>query len=309
MSLLQKAQKEASKYVLWHYGNMLSVEDPIFDEKENVWKIKLKSDYPRLIKNEYPEERFVRALILKDLGTIVINEEFQVIKNLSTQREKCLDTLRTRLKTWQEKAESIIVKTSSMQLANTSFAGVFLNPVKTILANFLEGDSSFIAHEELDKLRERYSQWASLLAELDLIRDADGGYKCGNTFVELRRISETDEQFLSNALAYVIKERYDMLKDIFGLKQLEPLVHLDSCYYVPALEAGKVLFRTKASLFSQYLATYKNRNRLELPHVLYELCTSSALRRRGNYYSANEELFEEMLPLSEKFLTISSPQA
>lgn len=311
MTLLQEIEKEAKKYALYHYGNLLSVDEPIFDKDERLWKVKLRADYPRLIRNEYPEERFVRTLLLKDLGTVFVNEKFEVIKSRSTARSECVETLRARLRTWQEKAESIVVKTSSLQLANTSTAHIFLNPISTILANFFEEEPATISFAELEKLRktERYFQWIYLLEELQLVRRTEDGYTYGNMFTEIRRRFDNDREFLTHVLAYVIRERYPILKDIFALRQFETLVHLDSCYYTPALEARKILFRRAESLFSQYLSTYRHRSRLELPRILHELHESQALNRKDNYYQANPELFEKMLISSEEFLTVFSPRA
>lgn len=309
MSVLQQVKKEARQHVLWHYGNLLSVEEPIFDKQEKLWKIKLKTDYPRLIKNDAPEERFVRTLLIKDLGTLWIDEKLKILKNLSTPRSDCVKYLRTRLKTWEERAESIVVETSSLQLANTGIAHVFLNPIITILANFLE-EGTIIPFEELERLRktERYLQWMRLLEDLQLVRRVEEGYTYGNMFTELRRNIDDKKQFLNHALAFVIRERYPLLKEVFHLRQFETLVHLDSCYYRPALEARKVLFQRAESLYARYLSNYRYRSKFQLPAILLELYNSQALRRKGKYYFANEELFEEMLERSEDFLTLSSPK-
>lgn len=236
MSVLQEVKKEAQRFVLHNYGNLLSVDDPVFDEKEDVWKVRMKTDYPRLIRNDRPEERIVRTLCIQDLGAICVDKEVKILKDLSTSRSECLDILKTRLMTWEKRAENIIVRTSANELANTGMARVFLNPITTILANFLE-DTDIISFEEVEKLRktERYFQWICLLEDLDLIRKKPEGYTYGNLFTELRRKADDDSAFLRQVLAHVIKERYSLLKDVFRLRQFESLVHLDSCYYRPAL--------------------------------------------------------------------------
>jgi len=310
MSVLQQVTKEAREYVLCHYGNLLSVDEPIFDDQERIWTVKLKTNYPRLIKNDAPEERYVRTLLIRDLGTLWIDEELKVLKNRSTSRSDCVKILRTRLKTWEERAEKIVVKTSAFQLANTGISRVFLNPISTILANFLEEETTIISFEEIENLRktERYFQWIRLLEDLELVRKEDEGYAYGNMFTELRRTTKDDQDFLTHAIAYVIRERYPVLKEVFNLRQFETLVHLDSSYYRPALEARRVLFQRAESLFNRYLGKYRYRSRLELPIVLFELCNSQALKREGPFYYANEELFNEMLKMSEDFLTLSSPK-
>lgn len=310
MSVLEQVSKEARKYAIRHYGNLLSVEDPVFDEKEKLWKVILKADYPRLIKNDSPDERLVRTLFLRDLGYVWVDQESKILKSRSTQRDDCLDSLKSKLKIWEKRAESIIVKTSAYQLANTGIAQVFLNPVSTILANFLEGETNIIPFEDIEKLRktERYYQWICLLEDLELVRKTADGYSYGNMFTELRRKSESETEFLTYVLAHVIRERYSTLKDVFQLRQFESLVHLDSCYYRPALEAGKPLLQTAESLFNRYLNIYKHRAKLELPMILFDLYHSKALSRQGRYYIANQELFPEMLRMSEESITISSPK-
>lgn len=310
MSVLQQVTKKARKHVLRHYGNLISIEEPIFDRQEKLWKVKMKTDYPRLIKNDEPEERFVRTLQIEDLGTLMVDEDLVVVKHRSTSRSDCTKILKMRLKTWEDRAENIIVKTSALQLARTGIAHVFLNPINTILANFLHDKSMVISLEELENLRktQRYLQWIRLLEDLQLVRKHEEGYTYGNMFTELRRKITDDRDFLTHVLAYVIRERYPMIKEVFNLKQFEPLVHLDNCYYRPAIEARTILYRRAESLFNLYLAQYKHRSRIELPAVLLELRNSQALKQKGGYYYANEELFERMIKMSEEFITLSSPR-
>ncbi len=308
MSVLQQVSKKSREYVLSHYGNLLSIDQPIFSEKERLWKVKLKTDYPRLIKNDNPEERFVRTLSIRDLGTVCVNEDMTIVKDRSTPRSDIVGTLRTRLKTWEERAESIIVKTSALQLANTGVAQVFLNPIRTILSNFLEEETTIISFDELEGLRENYLKWIRLLEDLQLMRKEQDGYTYGNMFTEMRRHVTDDQEFLTHVLAYVVKERYPMLKEVFHLRQFETLVHLDSCYYRPALEAEKILFLKSESLFNRYVAQYRVKSRLELRASLLELCSSDALKRKNKYFFGNDKLFQQMLEMSKEFLTLSSPK-
>ena len=308
MSVLQQVAKKSREYVLSYYGNLLSIDEPEFNEKEKLWKVKLKTDYPRLIKNDSPDERFIRTLLIRDLGTICVDEQMTIVKNCSTSRSQCVETLRTRLKTWEERAENIIVKTSAFQLASTGIAQVFLNPIRTILSNFLEEETTIISFEELEGLRESYLKWIRLLEDLRLLRKEQEGYTYGNMFTEMRRKAEDDSGFLTQILAYVVRERYPTLKEVFHLRQFETLVHMDSCYYRPALEAEKLLFLRAESLFSRYIAQYRVKSKLELRAGLLELCNSDALKKKNEYYFGNDDLFQRMLEMSKEFLDLSSPK-
>lgn len=309
MSTQQQVAKKSIEYVLTNYGNLLSIDEPYFDERERLWRVGLSTDYPRLIKNDSPEERYVRTLQIKDIGTIWLDEELTVIKKRSTPRNESVNTLKVRLRTWEERAESIIVKSSALQLARTGIASVFLNPIRTVLGSFIQEESAVITFEELEKTRDIYLKWICLLEDLQLVRKEGEGYTYGNVFTELMRKAPNDQEFLAQVLAYVIRERYPVLKEAFKLRQFETLVHLDSCYYRPALEAGKTLFLRAESLFHRYSVQYSRyKSPLELRSSLLELCSSEALHKKNEYYVANERLFAEMQKLSEELLQISSPR-
>jgi hypothetical protein len=111
-------------------------------------------------------------------------------------------------------------------------------------------------------------------------------------------------------MAYILEKSYPLLKEIFHIQQFEPLVHLDSCYYRPALEAPEiVLYQTSDSLFKRFITEYRFRPDIELRHTLYELHKSEALLLEGQYYYKNDALFKEMLTLKSQVPEMISPQA
>jgi hypothetical protein len=311
MSDYQLVADKSREYVVLNYGNLVLPEEPVYDEKENLWKVKLRTQYPRLIKNDSPEERFVRTLDIQDLGTLWLgqkNEVVTVVKEKSSSRRDAVENLRIRLKTWEERAEGIIVKCSASHLANTGIATVFLNPIRTVLGVFIQEENYVISFDDLESSRSNYLKWVLLLEDLQLVRKEKTGYVYGNMFTELMRNSNQSE-FMKTVLTYVIRERYPVLKEAFGVRQFETLVHMDSCYYRPALEAGRMLYQKPESLFKRYFAQYNPyKPELELRAILLELCNSEALHREDDYYFGNAELFEKMLTNSEDFLRISSPR-
>jgi hypothetical protein len=303
MSLLENARaRQIRKYVMCHYGNLISTEETAFDAKDKLWKAQLKANYPRLIKNDYPEEgRFIRVLPLRRLGTVYFNENLHFLRDRSITREESIRILRSYLQIWQARIENIVVAVSSLQLANTSSARVFLNPVNMILANFLQKEEVVISFVELEKLRRRAKlmRWLSLLEDLELVKKIEDGYTYGDMFTELRKEAKSDKEFKTLAMAHVLRECYPMLREVFRIRQLETLVHLDSCYYRPALEAETILYQKAESLFSRFMTDYRYRPRIELRHVLHELRDSGALLSKKSYYYANEELYREMLEITQ----------
>ena len=146
---------------------------------------------------------------------------------------------------WQERAERIIVKASSDNLANINEARWVLGKIGTIISRLklnnaiLDSELDALPTKEARKLR-RYLQ---LLEGLDIVNHKDDGYSYGNMFTELSFKAKNDFEKLSTAiLSYIIKERYSALRETFGISQLETFVHVDSCYYRPALEAEHLIY-------------------------------------------------------------------
>jgi hypothetical protein len=303
LAKVEVAQK-MKEYTMRYYGNLISADDPTFDEKERHWKAQLKSNYPRLIKNDYPqEERFIRVLPLRGLGTICLNENLQFDKNCSIKREESISLIRSNLERWREQIENIVVIASSQQFAKTIPARVFLNPANMILVNLLQRKESLISFEQLGKLRRhaRIERWLALLEDLKLIKKVEEGYTYGEMFTTLEKEAKNDQHFETLSMAYILKKSYPLLKEIFHIQQFETFVHLDSCYYRPALDAPDIpLYQTADSLFKRYITEYRFRPLIELRHLLHELHQSEAICQTKQYYHKNDVIFQDMLKLKSE---------
>lgn len=230
----------------------------------------------------------------------------------SIKREESISLIRSRLEMWREQIENAIVLASSQQLARTSPPRVFLNPANMILANLLQRKDSSVSFEQLDKLRrrKRIERWLALLGDLKLIKRIEDGYTYGEMFSTLEKEANNDSHFEILSMAYILKTSYPLLKEIFHIQQFEPLVHLDSCYYRPALEAPEIsLYQTSDSLFRRFIADYRFRPIIELRHILHELHKSDALLREKQYYYRNDTLFHDMLELKSQIPEVILPQA
>jgi hypothetical protein len=309
---LANATEKVKEYAMSYYGNLFSTEEPIFYKEEKLWKARLVSNYPRLIKNDQPEERFIRVLPLKGLGTICLNENLQFVRDCSSKREDSVLRVDSYLDLWREQVENIIVSASSRQLANTHPARTFLHPANMILSNFRQKKDGVITFDDLERLRRRHGtieRWVALLEDLELVKRIDAGYIYGDTFTKLESKVKSHSEFETLSMAYILEKSYPLLKGIFHIQQFEPLVHLDSCYYRPALEAEEILCQTEGSLFKRFVADYNYWPTPELRHVLLDLQKSDALRCRDSYYYANEKIFEDMLKLKNETPALAFPHA
>lgn len=302
------ATKEIRRYVLQNYGNLISPGEPQFDAKTKMWTAELQSDYPRIIRDDRsPDERMLKFLSLGHLGLVRLGSDLKPVE--ATSRETCVQNLSAFLNLWQERAERIIVATSSDHLARLDEAQWILAKVGMIISNLEHkgtiSDEEITAHS--GKTSAKTTRYLKLLEGLDLVRRVDGGYTYGNLFSELRHAAGSYYEFKIAVLSHVIRERYAVLRELFGISQLETFVHLDSCYYRPALEAERSLFWTRDTIINCYTELYGRKSPLRLTYILGELVNAKALCYEDKYYFANEQLFEQMLDMKSRLPELACP--
>jgi len=311
MSVTQVAQK----YAFSHYGNLILVEEPIFDERKKMYVSNLKSDYPLIIKDDkLPDKRTIHVLKIDNLGTITFNQDRKIVKENTTSREDCIENLKLFFELWKERAEEIVISASADNLVRISRFRHFFDPIDSVLIYLWDKDTLYdddIKTARLVGRRRKMVLYLELLEGLQIVRRVNNGYKRGNTFVSVRREQPNEEKFREGILSLIIRERYPTLRDIFQLTILEPTIHIDNCIYLPELEVEEPIFRVADSIARDYRYHYQKRiNPLDLKLTLKRLENAEAINREGKHYSGNEGLLKNMVnmkkglpPLSMGLLT------
>jgi hypothetical protein len=302
-------------YAIRHYGNLISVGEPEFDPEGKAWIAELQSDYPRIIHDDrYPEERILKFLSLRRLGAIRVGENLQSIE--ATSREDCVNNLSGYLNLWQERVERIIVKASSDNLANTIEAKMFLGKIGAIISRLKW--NKVILDSEIDafpiKKAGKLKRYLQFLESLEIVEHKDNAYSYGNMFTELShdpRIGNNFEKLNTAILSHIIKTRYSALIETFGISQLETVVHVDSCYYRPALEAEELIYWNKDSFEHHIRMLYGSKSNVyfRLPYILEELVNTKAIEYQDELYFGNEALFKEMQKSKDEIAELSLPRA
>lgn len=301
---MNQLEYDIKKYAVNHYGDLIIPDKPVFDEKTKIWKSQLRSTYPRIVEDEISGEILVGFLDLKDLGTIKFNDKLQFID--ATPSDKCEDQLSSRLDLWKQQTERIVVIASSDVFAKIEESSHVLNPLELILDQLIAivKDSEIkILDAEIYEQRksERIMEYLELLLELDIVRRVKGGYVPGNTYVGLLEIVKSDSRKLRTALlSHVIKHKYSVLRQVFGIRQLEPFVHLANAYYSAALEAEKLIHISSPHLFQRYREFYKKITFWEFKQKLSELIDKGALQYENEYLVGKREYFDNMLELKQE---------
>ncbi|MEM4251741.1 MAG: hypothetical protein QW828_07910, partial [Candidatus Bathyarchaeia archaeon] len=297
---------EARRYAFTHYGNLISIGEPEFDNKTRTWVIQLRSDYPRLIRDDRAGEKILRFLSMEKLGSITFNEKMRFVR--ASSRKECLKALGSYLNMWRDRAEKIIVTASSDQLSRIGEIQWVLAPIRMIVSNLIQKET--ISFEEVIRLRHRRSKvekYLKFLADVGIVRPVEDGYTYGNLLAALGE-KLIGEDLNTAVLSHIIRDHYSMLRQIFDIRQISPFIHIESSYYCPALEADKLLYRKEESIVSQYASVYGD-NPLRARYVLNELVHVDALRYDRPYYYGNEQLFDRMQEMKGDLPDLSPPRA
>jgi len=300
------------RYAIQHYGNLISVDDPEFDTTDKTWVAELRSEYPRIVHDDRsPNDRILKFLSLRRLGTIKIGENLEPIE--ATSRDTCVDNLSSLLALWQERAERIIIKASADNLARIHEAKWIMGKIGTIISRLYRQDTIFDTQIEALHTKEeaKVRRYLQLLESLEIVKHEDDHYTYGNMYTSLATNSKNFEELSTAILSHIIKERYSALRETFGISQLETFVHVDSSYYRPALEAERLIYWTVDSFEHHYVESYgrKPRTLFKIPYILEELVNVDALKHEDKYYFGNNSLFKEMQKQKDEMADLSSPRA
>jgi hypothetical protein len=240
----------------------------------------------------------VRFLSFKKIGHLKFDPLFNRLE--ATENKECADTLSAYLARWRDRTEKIVVKASAKNLARVGRVREALNPIYLIVHSLLTKKE--ISEQEIREVSrpERIKQYLSLLEQNEIVQRTKVGYTYGNAFtsifadVEEQKPKDFDETVKESVIAYIIKNNYAVIREVFRVSRLEPYVHMDNCYYQPALIAGKLLYQKEETLIRRYNSTYSTVSPLQLRPILNELAQVDALTTEGGYFLGTTKLFAEM---------------
>jgi hypothetical protein len=304
----------------------VSAESPEFDEDTRKWVAGIRSNYPVYIQDDRePENVSLHFIEIKNLGKITFDEKLSVIKQESTPRERCWETIQSLLKSYNDRTERIVVQASADCLVNMPEFRHFFTPIDQIVTALLEHDE--VLFDNLLKYRQRRNvnkmlQYINLLENMEIISRKIDQIKTAPQFWLLHKayeeeiISEKDqkkeirfdeEAFRRAIIADFIKTRYTALTEVFNIHRADPSIHVDSCIYRPAIEAEEVICLTTKSIQDSYNLTYGKINEYTLANYLRRLRNVDAIEKNGNYWCGKSKLVDKMVELKKDMPMLTPP--
>jgi len=305
-----EAQSVIDRFAFKEYGQVIKVDPPFYNEKTGFYISNIKANYPVYIFDDRtPSDYNVRVLKIKHLGQITLNDKLQVIPHFTTYGEECRENLIKVLDSWKRQAENIVVSASSNQLTKIEDFRNHFSLIERIIDYLI--DYNKIHNIELtrylnkdDKLKIK--RYVNLLEELELVRYEEPYYEIANKYTTIESATKNPKDLMTNILAYIIENRYPILRDEFKLTILEKTISIDSIIYLPEMELEEPIYRKFKSISDDYKKYYnKNINPLHLNQILRRLEKVGAIQRDGIEYFGDEELREDMITRKKKLGPLS----
>lgn len=298
-------------YASLNYGHLILVDDPVYDDREDVYISNLRSDYPLIIKNEKPPEtKTVHVLEIETLGIITSDKKGKILKKRTTSRDECIRNIDSFFELWKKRTEEIVMYYSSDRLVKALRFNHFFDPIDEIISSLWE--YKCVENEELDfhrraERRRKTRLYLSLLEGLEIVSKKRNRYTEGNLAVSIRKeVKGNERKFRDMLVSTILKERYTTLRDVFKLRILEPIVRVDNCIYLPEIEVEEQIHRSIDSIRYDYKNYYERViNERALKRYLNQLVDIDLIEQDGKHYFGNDELRKEMVTKKKELGSIN----
>jgi hypothetical protein len=297
---LNEPAQVARKYIRQNYGELLGVGEPELNKETGRYEAELLSNYPRIIRDERnPQRPWIKYILLRNLGKIELDKNLKVVS--ATSNVELSELVADRLSVFMQRAESIMVKASSLQFARLNDVQHVLYPVLKVINNLYSKTSEVteITLADLKGENPDFFRYLTLLEEAGIIEKTDSGYTSGETFISLLTEKKSDFDSLRDAvLSHLIRTKYPALRGAIGITQLERHIRVDNSYYWQALEAEDPFRAKEESLRENYIAYYGHMiSVISFRSTLVDLMRVDAIRQDDTKWYANEQILQDMISM------------
>lgn len=295
--ILEAIKRKGDIYAFKKIGHFVTADR--VNKKGAKWIVKLKVDYPLIIRDDSNPNKYIRKFVrLLDIGDLVYSKEGSLID--FPTRDECSIKVQNRLAFWYDELEKIIVTTSSFNLAKIDRLRNFWNPIYFVVSNLIDDDK--ISFDDLDSVTpSNIYNYIDLLINLKLVKKEGDLITYTPLFsLKFNKYGGDEKEFRDWVVSYVIQNRYRTIKDVFNITQLMRIIRTENVYYQPSLNAEELLHKSLYSLTSDYSNWYGKVSYLDVKYWLKELMDVGLIIKRNNFYYGNEEIFEDMIDYKKK---------
>lgn len=299
--MMSEQARAIRRYVDRNYGDAIRVTDPVHYPNERFWIGELKSDYPRRIRDDRSNQSFVKFLTLNDLGEVKLTDDNRIE---ATSRDEMIERLRSRLDQWQEKAQRIILASTAKELAPLGAFKDSISPVVLWVRYLARKQKNEITYDQIarEPNPKQSQRWIDFLVQTKLLEPSGNGFTYSNLFASMEKEvmsdpKKTKEDFVNEVVAFLMRDYYNMIRQVFRVSRFETYLHMTICYYAPSIQAERMLYRKEESLLRLYHKWYSRKySDTRLSNVLDELEQQGILTKVDDYWYGSKEIWAKIKP-------------
>jgi hypothetical protein len=304
---LSKATSVIEEYVNQNYGDLITVAEPYYHSNNHFWLAELKSDYPRFIHDDKnPKTTIVKYLTLKKLGEVRLSDDNKID---ATPRNELVSRLHETLQQWREQVEGIILSTSSDKLAKIGALKDVLNPIVIAVDYFSHEGVEILPYSQIrkDPRSKKMLVWLRFLSQVGLLEEKGDGFGYGPKFAEMFKRLGNKENLTNRIISYIMREHYSAMRQMLEVSRFDPYLHMETCYYAPCIQAGRLLYRKEETLLDVYHQWYPRYPDYRLSPILGQLKEVGLLRKEGEYWYGDEDTWGNIDPLKKEVPEVLEP--
>jgi len=286
-------------------GRNVFVSRRIQIEKNNFNYI-IGANCPKIIDDSKTGERVVKFLRFDSVGLLEVKKDMQIDKFSLTLPDvaEIGNKIKSKLSNLTFNVEFSLLETTHDKLVEIPLVQTFLNPIREIIVSIHETGSLNYSDFAKERGVQKADKYILFLESLDLIRRSEGNFVAGNKFVELEKLLEKkDSKLLYNKiLAHTIRNGYAYIKEYLRLTSIVPFIRWSTSYFLPSIEADKLLFLNKTAIINYYQELYNlyYATLTKMSNQLDQVVNVGILHKEDKFIFGDKKIFDKLIDIPMK---------
>jgi len=279
--------------------------DRIVEENSNKSAI-LNAVIPRVILDDKDHKRYVKFLVLKNLGKITIDSENDFV--FETKPGQVINRMTNGVNEIKLRTEQIVLGSIYDKLSQIAMVRTALNPIHSILKNVYKGGFYKDTLKTINPIikREKYRTYLKFLCNLNILREQTDKYSEGNHFVEIREaLNKEDETVILNKVfGLTIRDGKTYLLNNLHFFVLMPFIRVANTYYLSSALVNKLLTMKMSTFYEKYKELYfLNTKQYKFESYVDQL-DSAGILEEDDYVIGKKNIFSNVI---KHFKATSAP--